>query len=165
MNKTIIGLVVGFVLTGCGFKLRNSVDLPAGMQSVYIEGVSPISELVQNLQTQLAYGEGRIIHDPKDAGLIIAILDQKEDRRVISLDNQGKANEFRLIYRLRFALRKGDGKELVSPQEVTITKEYFNDQVDVIGKSDEEATIRREMHKEAVRRVMDRANAALNKGS
>jgi len=150
------------MLAGCGFKLRNSVDLPADMKTVYIEGVSPISELVQNLQAQLAFGDGRIVHDPKDAGLILAILDQKEDRRVISLDNQGKANEFRLIYRLQFALRNGGGKELASPQEVTITKEYFNDQVDVIGKSDEEATIRREMHKEAARRVMDRTNAILN---
>ena len=84
-------------------------------------------------------------------------------RRVISLSNTGRANEYELYYELDFILLDVEGNKLSEIQPVEITRDYFNDQEDILGKNNEEQIIRDEMYRQAVQTIIDRSRVALEK--
>lgn len=158
----VLALLLVFSFTGgCGWQLRGVADLPPEMAQVYVEGLSRRSRFVQDLNENLSFSGGGVTADRESAGVILNVFDEQFERRVVSLSEQGKANEYELAYRIRFELQKPDGKTLLPAQIIEIVRAYFNPQVEVIGKSEEEAEIRREMYKEAVRTLLRRSEIAL----
>jgi len=150
------------VFGGCGWQLRGASDLPPEMAHVYVEGLSRKSRFVRELNENLAFADGGVSKDPQSAGVILKVHNEQFERRVVSLSEQGKATEYELIYRIRFELRKPDGSSLLPTQTIEIRRAYFNPQVLVIGKSQEENQIRVEMYKEAVRTLLRRTEIALS---
>ena len=150
------------VVSSCGWQLRGATDLPPEMAHVYVDGLSRKNRFVKDLDQELAFAGGGITRDPESAGVILKVLDDQFERRVVSLSEQGKATEYELIYRIRFELQKPDGSSLLPAQVIEIRRAYFNPQVLVIGKAEEENEIRREMYKEAARTLLRRTEIALS---
>jgi LPS-assembly lipoprotein len=153
------------VVSSCGWQLRGASDLPPEMAHVYVEGLSRKNRFVQDLDRELAFADGGVTRDPESAGVILKVLDDQFERRVVSLSEEGKATEYELIYRIRVELEKPDGSSLLPTQTIEIRRAYFNPQVRVIGKSEEESQIRRDMYKEAVRTLLRRTEIALSHSS
>lgn len=146
-------------LTACGYHLRGAIDIPEQMKSVYLEGAS--SMLVKEFKSSLKSSGGELVASPPEASLVIRILKDDLRRRVLSLDNIGKANEFELNYLVRFMLLDGEGNILMEEQEMEINRDFFNDQVDILAKNNEETVIREEIYRQAVRTIVRRAQAVL----
>ncbi len=150
------------IVSSCGWQLRGTSNLPPEMAHVFVEGLSRKNRFVQDLDQELAFAGGGVTRNPESAAIILKVLDDQFERRVVSLSSQGKANEYELIYRIRVELEKPDGNSLLPTQTIEIRRAYFNPQVRVIGKSQEESQIRRDMYKEAVRTLLRRTEIALN---
>lgn len=150
------------VVSSCGWQLRGASDLPPEMAHVYVEGLSGRSQFVQDLNRNLSFADGGVTKDPQSAGVILKVHNEQFERRVASLSEEGKATEYELIYRIRFELQKPDGSSLLPTQTIEIRRAYFNPQVLVIGKSEEENQIREEMYKAAVRTLLRRTEIALS---
>lgn len=146
-------------LTACGYHLRGAIDIPEQMKSVYLEGAS--SMLIKEFKSSLKSSGGELVASPPEASLVIRILKDDLRRRVLSLDNIGKANEFELNYLVRFMLLDGEGNILMEEQEMEINRDFFNDQVDILAKNNEETVIREEIYRQAVRTIVRRAQAVL----
>ena len=84
-------------------------------------------------------------------------------RRVTSTSSTGRANEYELYYKLDFILLDVEGKKLSEIQPVEITRDYFIDQDEILGKSNEDQTIRDEMYLQAVQTIVDRSRIVLEK--
>jgi outer membrane lipopolysaccharide assembly protein LptE/RlpB len=50
---------------------------------------------------------------------------------------------------------------LLADQDITIKRDYFNDQTAILGKSNEESVIRTEMYRQAVSSIMGRVSLAM----
>jgi len=85
------------------------------------------------------------------------------DRRVLSLSSSGRANEYEIIYTLNFNFLDAEGMMLSEKQKIEISKDYFNDQEEVLGKNNEEQVIREEMYRTAVQSIVNRARVVLEK--
>ena len=155
-------MILMSVVSSCGWQLRGTSNLPPEMAHVYVEGLSRKNRFVQDLNQNLSFAGGSVTKNPASAGVILKVHNDQFERRVVSLSEQGKANEYELIYRIRFELRKPDDSSLLPAQTIEIRRAYFNPQVQVIGKSEEENQIREEMYKEAVRTLLRRTEIALN---
>ncbi|MCX8048919.1 MAG: LPS assembly lipoprotein LptE [Methylohalobius sp.] len=149
------------LISGCGFQLRGAVELPPEKRLIALQGVPSSHPFANELRAALALSGGEVVADPKVASSVLFISDLKEDRRVLSLDEHGKAVEFELIFRLRFAVQAPDGKLLIPPQPIAVHRVYLNPQLDVIGKAVEEGVIYEEMRREAAYAVLRRLRKVL----
>ncbi|HEB78501.1 MAG TPA: hypothetical protein ENI90_08245 [Methylothermaceae bacterium] len=154
-------LLALLILNGCGFHLRGAVALPPDKRAIALAGISLDHPFSRDLQGLLDLVGGRLVTDPKEAGSVVFIHQIQQDRRIVSLDEHGKAIEFELIYRVRFEAREPDGTVLLPMQTITIRRIYLNPQFQVIGKAEEEGVIRREMQREAARTLLRRLQRAL----
>jgi LPS-assembly lipoprotein len=154
-----LGKILGFVvLTGvlcaCGFHLRGAAKLPAGMERIYAQGFAPGSQFLPYLAQDLKHADGALAARREDAGVILNAINEQFLRREVSLSETGKANMYQLSYLLTYDLQNQAGEVILSPQTITVVREYFNPQVEVIGKFEEEGLIRKEMYREAVRNLL-----------
>jgi LPS-assembly lipoprotein len=156
--KKFLVLVVALLLTACGYHLRGSVDLPAGLKNIYLDGGS--AQLREQFRRALESSSGKLVSSPKDA-VVIKILDEDSQRRALSLSARGKANEFELGLRLNYELFGAGNVLLLEHQPIELRRSYYNDQQDIIAKDSEEIVIRDEMYQQAVIAIISRARVAL----
>ncbi len=152
-------LVIFLFLTACGYQLRGAVELPEGMENVYLENAS--GQLRDEIRKALKFSKGKLVSSPKEAGIVIKILKEEMRTRVLSLSALGKANQFELLYDLNFSIYDPSGKLLLANQRVQSQRSYFNDQVEVLAQTNEEQLIRNEMYSQAVRSIVIRSRIAM----
>jgi LPS-assembly lipoprotein len=161
--KSILILVFFVFISGCGYHLRESIDLPEALRNIHLEGGS--GQLQRIIKRTLRSSNSRLVDDPKDAGLIVKIVKEKFRRRVLSLGANGRANEYELEYSLDFVLLDFEGKSLSEKQQIEISRDYFNDQEDILGKNDEEELIRNEMYRQVVQSILNRSRIVLEQSN
>ena len=155
----IVGFILGVVLlNSCGFRLRGAIDLPPEMKNIWVAGSPPF---VNSLRKSLESAGGSISRDRNTAAIILNVLDERMERRDISLTQTGKANEFELTYTLRYELLKPNGEIIVPEQTIVVVRDYLNEQLNVIGKSQEEDLIRKEIYNDAARSMIRRTGIVL----
>ena len=156
-------VVVVFCLatSACGFQLRQPVNLPPGMNKVYVESAAGRSPIASYLNESINLSGAHVTRDRASADLILNIMNEQISRRAVSLSSTGIANEYELTYVLIYELQLPDGKIIQPKQSIQVIRDYFNPQINVIGKSEEETVIRNEMYREAVRTLLRRTEIAL----
>lgn len=148
-------------LSGCGFHLRGALELPPEKRVIALQGIPLNHPFAGEIKQILAMSQGELVADPKAASSVLVVSEVQEDRRVLSLDQNGKAIEFELIFRFRFEARAPDGKILSPPEPIAIHRVYLNPQLDVIGKAVEEGMIWAEMRQEAAQALLRRLKKVL----
>ncbi len=158
IKKSVI-LIVALLLSACGYHLRGALELPAGLKNVYLEGGS--GQLREQFTRAMQISSVPLASSPETAGLIVKIFGEDSQRRVLSLNSQGMANDWELGYRFYFELVDSKNKVLMAREPVEIKREYYNDQLAIIAQGNEEAVIRNEMYQQAVRSIVNRARTVL----
>lgn len=148
-------------ISACGYHLRGSVDLPEELKAVYMQGSSP--QLQDSFKKTLRASNGKLVDTVAAANLVVQIMEERTDRRVITLSAKGRVNEFQLIYSLFFALRDNQGKLISKKQRIEIKRDYYNDQGDVLGKNNEEEIIKKEIYSQVTKSIFHRASVVLKK--
>jgi len=157
--KKLVILIFALLLSACGYHLRGALELPAGLKNVYLEGGS--SQLREQFTRAMNISSVPLAGSPETAGLIVKIFGEDSQRRILSLNSQGAANDWELSYRFNFELADSNNKVLMASEPVEIKREYYNDQLAVIAQGNEETVIRNEMYQQAVRSIVNRARTLL----
>ena len=155
---------LSLALSACGFRLRGSgsVELPPQLRKVLVVGIPNYDPLLFHLQESLTFSGGTLTANPAEAELILQIYESKMRRNEISITQRGTANEYELDYRLDYELRTKDGKAVLPRDTLELNRDYFNPQIDVIGKAEEESDLMQGIYKEAVRTILRRAQLVLS---
>ena len=155
--------MLALLISACGYHLRGAIELPSGMKNVYLEGGS--AQLRDQFNRAMEISSVPLASSPETAGIIVRIFNEDNQRRVLSLGSGGTANDFELSYRFTYELIDAKGNVLSARQPIEIKREFFNTQVAIIAKDNEETVIRNEMYQQAVRTIVNRARAALEESS
>ena len=158
IKKSII-FTLALLLSACGYHLRGALNLPAGLKDVYLQGASP--ELNQQFSKTMKISSIAVASSPEKAGMIVRIFNEDSQRRVLSLNAGGAANDFELDYGFDYEITDSKNTVIIPRQPLSIKREYFNNQQAIIAKDNEEMVIRNEMYQQAVRSVISRAQVAL----
>ena len=139
-------LIVATVITSsCGFQLRGAVELPAGVEPIYIGGVQSSDQISIELRNILsAYGV-ELTTDPVLANYQLIIVEQTSDRRSATLGEGAKVAEFQLIETISFELLNAKGKTVLGPRKITDRKIIPNDPNRVVSTIEESKILKREM--------------------
>ncbi|HFD11626.1 MAG TPA: hypothetical protein ENJ32_04045 [Crenotrichaceae bacterium] len=149
------------LLTGCGLRLKGSGALPTATKRIYVTGIPAYNLFTRQLQTTLELSGGQLTRKPEASDLHLHVIDQRRTRRELSLSQRGKANEYELTFKINFEVVNNDGQQIMPSQTISISRDYFNQQLRVLGKANEEETIWQDIYKTAVNNFLQRLDIAL----
>ncbi len=153
MKRLPILLLLAVLLSACGFHLRGAVALPPDLRALAVTGTPENGPLWRVLRDALPRAGGRLV-DPAGADGVLVITRESLSRRVLSVDSQGRAQEYELSYVLGYRLDDPEGKPLVSARRLTVNRQYRFDPDAVLAKGEEERRLQAEMRREAVGRLL-----------
>jgi len=166
MNKLIIRVSVVLFISGlisCGFHLRGDFKLPAQMETTYIKAVDKNTELVRVLKRALKTSNIKIVDTQQQAQAVLNISNEKQERRILSVDTQGRAREYEINYQISFSVGTDENSFLIAEQTINLQRDYLFDAEDVLAKSREQETLLKDMQQDMVRLIMSRLQAAAGK--
>lgn len=149
------------VLSGCGFHMRGSIDLPEELTEVALEGARPNGELGVALRNGFARVGGQVVDSGESASSVLVITQDSYTRRVLSVDSIGQANEYELRYTVGFRLDDPGGTNRVVQQSINLRRQYRYDPNLTLAKADEEARLVREMRQDAAHQLLRRLKAGI----
>lgn len=147
-------IVAAFVLlSGCGFQLQGALSTPAEMQRTYVATDDRHSPFYRELRTQLQTAGVQLVDSAAESTGTFSILYDETDQRVLSVSARNVPTEYEVYYTIQYSI-DGDGKTLVEPQTLTLTRDYTYDPLLVLGKAREEEQLREAVVKDLVRIVL-----------
>ena len=141
------------MLSGCGFQLQGALTMPAEMQRTYLDPVDKHSLFHRELRMQLQAAGVQLVDTPDNSTAILSIRIDETDQRVLSVSGRNVPTEYEVYYTVEYSLASGE-KILLSPQDITLTRDYTYDTTKVLGKSREEAMLREAVVNDLVRTVL-----------
>lgn len=149
------------LLTGCGFHLRNALNLPENLGPVRVLASDPYSPLGELLADGLkrAGAQAAPAYATGDVATLQVISEQWADTP-ISHDQFGRAQEFSLRYAVIFTMRRADGSAAVPQQAVELARDYLAPAVESIGKASERELLVRELRRDMAAAILRRVDAA-----
>ena len=91
----------------------------------------------------------KVINRPEQAEAVLQILNELQEKRILSLGDGGQVREFQLIYRVLFRLTDEKNREHIPASEIILKRDYsFNDE-QALSEEAEEALLYRDMRNDA----------------
>jgi LPS-assembly lipoprotein len=147
-----------FLVAACGFQLRGTAPLP--FSSIYVQ--APVtSQLAIQLRRAVRSTSGtKVTDDPKDAQVILQIVNELTEKKILSLSGGGRVSEYQLRYRVSFRLTDSKNREHIPASEILLWRDFsFNDE-QALAKEHEERLLYRNMRDDAVQQLVRRLQAA-----
>jgi LPS-assembly lipoprotein len=149
------------LLPGCGFHLRGDVELPPALQETYLESKNPYTGMARALRVELEAAGGRVMESGEHASAVLHIVREISENRVLSVGSTGKASEYELFDEVVFSLSDAEGKVLIKPQSLRMTRDLVFDETELLGKISEAEGIHRQMRRNMARQIIIRIGAGL----
>jgi LPS-assembly lipoprotein len=145
------------LLAGCGFQLRGAYALP--YDSLFL-AMPDYSELGAGLKRAIrASGSTQIAARPEEAqASFVPTLDARE-KDILSLSGTGRVREIRLRYRYAYRVVDVQGRDLIPPGQIELTRDMTYDDSNVLSKEQEENLLWRDMQNDMVQQLMRRLTA------
>lgn len=165
MKRFLLAACLLPVLAGCGFHLRNALLLPPDLGPLQVVGRDPHSQLVKDLTQAMERAGAQIARDgqpvPADGTAPqiarLQIVSERWGSLPLSVDSQGRAQEYTLRYAVIFRLRRADGTDLVPQQVQELSRDYIASPSVAAGTESEreilEGELRRAMANSILRRI------------
>ena len=98
------------LLSACGFHLRGSVTEGVQLPPTYLTGTA--GPLLQEVRYYLVVSKVPVVKNQKEAQLVIDLISEDVQRRVLSVGSTGKVEEYEVSYAATYAVRRA---ELTTP--------------------------------------------------
>jgi len=163
MSRTLSNVLIGFVLialAGCGFHLRGSAVLPEALKLMYVQGINIDDRgLGRELKQGLTRNGVTVVERYQEGSAVLTILENKVERRVLSVGSDAKVSEYGLHGWVSFKVSDGSGQVISEAQKVEAQRDYQFDQENVLGKGEEERLLREQLNQQLVQSILRRLSA------
>lgn len=156
IGTVLLSGVLCLALIGCGFKLRETTELPPGLQKIGLSGLSIERNFGRILRDSFTDARSHLTANSKlPTQLVISNLE--EDRRVASYAADLSVRQYLLFILFDYSIVV-DGKTLFT-QRVKLDKTMIYDADFVLGKQEEERQIRKSLREDAARLILLRVKS------
>ena len=146
------------LVAGCGFQLRGTAPLP--FESVFVRASSS-SQFANQLKRAVRSGSGtRVADRPEEAQVILQVLNELQEKQILSLTGGGRVSEYQLRYRVSFRLTDAKNREHIPATEILLKRDYSYNDDQALSKDSEEALLYKDMRNDAVQQLVRRLQAA-----
>jgi LPS-assembly lipoprotein len=156
--SSLILLAATLLVAACGFELRGTATLP--FSSIYVEA-APTSQLAVQVKRAVVLNSGtRVTERREDAEVILQIVNEVQEKQILSLTGGGRVSEFQIRYRVFFRLTDSKNREHIPASEILLRREYTYSDSQALASQSEEALLYRDMRNDAVSQLMRRLQTA-----
>ncbi|MFT4178940.1 MAG: LPS assembly lipoprotein LptE [Thermomonas sp.] len=149
------------LLSGCGFHLRNALNLPADLGPVRVVTADRYSPLAELLADGLQRAGAQAAPEQAKSGVAtLQVISEQWADTPISHDQFGRAQEYALRYAVIFTLRRADDSVAVPQQAIELSRDYLAPAVDSIGKASEREMLVNELRRDMAAAILRRVDAA-----
>jgi len=142
--------------SGCGFHLRgtgvDSVELNQLDVSAHNRYGPTYQQVLQALEID---GEKVTPTAPYQ----LQLLEENQGRRAVSYTSSSTPAEYELSSSLTFQIADRQGRPLIGPETLGTQRTYVNDKDNIIGTTEEEELLRREMRQDLTRQLLFRLSS------
>mgnify|MGYP000140750892 CR=1 FL=1 len=157
MNRTLTNGFIGVLLltlASCGFQLRGSATLPDSLKTMYVQGINLQQDLGLDLKRGLTRNDVHVLESYQEGSAVLTILENKVERRVLSVGSNAKVSEYSLHGTVSFKVIDGDGRVMSDIQKVEAQRDYRFNQEQVLASDQEEVLLRKELNQQLVQSVL-----------
>jgi LPS-assembly lipoprotein len=157
-RRHALGMLGLGMLAGCGFELRRAPELR--FRSIALAGFAAKSPLAAELRSTLAASPTTtLVEAAPQAQVILESLADGREKSVVASTAFGEVRELQLRSRFNFRLRTPQGRELIPPTEILLSRDMSYRETAALAKEQEEAALYRSMQNDIVAQVMRRLAA------
>ncbi len=158
IRRRALGLIGIAALAGCGFELRRAPELR--FRSIALAGFAAKSMLAEELRSALtANPTTTLVEAAAQPQVILESLADGREKSVVASTAFGEVRELQLRSRFHFRLRTPQGRELIPPTEILLSRDMSYRETAALAKEQEEAALYRSMQNDIVAQVMRRLAA------
>lgn len=154
--KTALLLVTLFVMTACGYQLRQPFTLPAEYTPVQIQVPRQYRQLRATLEEQLRLSFVPVAKQGEKAGLLIRLEDVREDNELLTASAEGSPLERELILRASVRWVDAAGKEVLEKEDFRLRRAYAYDDRAILAKAREAEFLMAELERDLAQRIVIR---------
>ncbi len=153
-NLRALSVLMLAALAGCGFHLRGSTpDSRLAFDSVYVEAPRG-TPLERELRGAVRTGGTRLAADPKSATVVLRILNEARERKILTLNAQGQVREFSLTYRVNFEVADPANRKLLPANEIALQSLLSYSESQALAKETEERMTFDDLRRDAISQIM-----------
>lgn len=150
LHVFVFALIGALALSACGFQMRGLTNL--SFENLYIQGHN--LSITKELKKSLAVNGVTVVTDQKKADLMLELLNEESDKKILSLSGGGKIKEYELTYRVNFRIRDPSSELWGETQTVEKQRDFSYDDSELLAKQFEEARLFDDMKSFAVQEIM-----------
>jgi LPS-assembly lipoprotein len=148
-------VVLTIMLAACGFQIRGMADL--AFKKLYMQSNAP--SITRDLTMALETNGVELVKTAETADLLLEVMNETSERRILSLSGTGVVREFELHYQINFRTRAPANTTWSPVQSVQSRRDLSYNDGSLLGKADEELMLYNDMRKDAVRELIRRLTA------
>ena len=145
-------LMMTITLMACGFHLRGLADL--SFEKIHINNQS--LSISRDLNVSLKSNGVKVVKEPEEAQILVDMMNENTEKRILSLGGTGTVREFELFYRVSFRVKDASDELWGPPQMVEGRRDFSYLDTELLAKSYEEAQLYEDMRSDAVREILRR---------
>jgi len=116
----------------------------------------------KNLKKSLNTSGVKVLDSADNAELLLEMVGEESEKRILSLAGTGTVNEFELFYRVHYRTKAANAATWSPVQTVEARRDYTYSDANLLAKQDEEKRLNDNMHSDVISSIMRRL-AALKK--
>ena len=145
-------LAMLLALTACGFKMRGVADLK--FHTLFIQG--PTLSISKPFKRSLTVNNVKIVSSADQADLLLELMSEAQEQRILSLSGRGLVREFELLYTLTFRVRDPASETWGEVQSIKGRREITYDDSQLLAKQLEQERLYNDMKEDATRELLRR---------
>ena len=156
MNILYRNLILTFTLIGitsCGYTLRGNLVLNESIKEVSVYS-NKYSQLSNSINILLTNNNIKTSGQRNSSNYRIQIFSENFNRRQLSVNLSGRVNEYEIIYSIDFNISAPS--EIGTVENITLYRDYSFDENQVMGNTDREDAIKKEMVSTAATLILNK---------
>ncbi len=158
MAKRAFLLLTILLLTACGFHLRGQAAMP--FSSLHIKTANPSTPFITELRLGLESNHVQLVDTAEQADVVLNIIFETPEKKILSLGSGGRVNEFRLLYRVSLRAYDLKQQDWVPAEEMELHRDYSYDDAKVLAKEAEETLLYHSMRSDMAQQIIRRLSRA-----
>ena len=142
-------------LIGCGFHLRGTNDV--SFSSIFIQGNT--LTISKNLIKSLSTNGVKVLNSAEGAELLLEMVGEESEKRILSLAGTGTVNEFELYYRVHYRSKLAGAELWSQVQTVEARRDFTYSDANLLAKQGEEKRLNENMQQDVISNLTRRLSA------
>lgn len=142
-------------LIGCGFHLRGTSDV--SFSSIFIQGNT--LTISKNLAKSLSTNGVKVLNSAEGAELLLEMVGEESEKRILSLAGTGTVNEFELYYRVHYRSKLAGAELWSQVQTVEARRDFTYSDANLLAKQGEEKRLNENMQQDVISNLTRRLSA------